>query len=46
MPWRSRRRRHGGRHARARPPTDPAWAAALFALILLIALVLLLLTYL
>ncbi|MEU7527910.1 hypothetical protein AB0A74_19425 [Saccharothrix sp. NPDC042600] len=42
-----RRRRGRGRHARERPPaeTSPTWVSAVLGVILLIALVLLLLTY-
>ncbi|WP_179118087.1 hypothetical protein [Saccharothrix sp. ALI-22-I] len=45
VPWRARRRR--GRHARARPSSSstPMWASVLFGLIVLVALILLLLTY-
>ncbi|WP_367130654.1 hypothetical protein [Saccharothrix sp. HUAS TT1] len=48
VPWRARRRnRQCGRHSRARPSSSapPVWAPALLGLVLLVALVLLLLTY-
>ncbi|WP_156077489.1 hypothetical protein [Saccharothrix sp. NRRL B-16314] len=45
MPWRARRRR--GRHESAHLPSSPApmWAPALLGLVVFVALVLLLLTY-
>jgi hypothetical protein len=39
------RKRKRGRHARERAPAPPTWTAAFFGIVLLVALVLLLLTY-
>ncbi|MBP2334553.1 hypothetical protein [Saccharothrix coeruleofusca] len=45
VPWRRRRRQ--GRHARARPSADlSTWAPVILGMVVLVALILLLLTYL